>query len=65
MKDLLQNVRSIKYLIITLRQWSSNNIMLEPFHSVPHAVVSINHKVSSLLLHSNNYATVMNHHLNM
>lgn len=35
--------------------------MLWPFNAVPHVVVTHNHKIILLLLHSCDFATVMNH----
>jgi hypothetical protein len=35
------------------------------FNTVPHVVVTPNHKVIMLLLHNCNFATIMNHHVNI
>ena len=49
----------------TVEQWFSTFLMLRPFNTVPHVVVTSNHKIISLLLHNCNFATVMNYNVNM
>ena len=36
-----------------------------PFNTVPHVVVTPNYKIILLLLHNCNFATVMNHYVNI
>ena len=43
-----------------LEKWSSFFLMLRPFNTVPHAVVTPNYEIL-LLLHNSNFDTVMNH----
>jgi hypothetical protein len=47
-----------------LEQWLSTFLMLRPFNTVPHVVVTPSHKTISLLLLNWNFATVMNHNIN-
>ena len=46
-----------------LEQWFSTFLMLRPFNTVPHVVVTPNHEVISLLLYNYDFATVMNHNV--
>jgi hypothetical protein len=51
-----------------LKQWFSAFLMLRPFNIAPHAVVTPpppTITVFSLLLHDCNFATVMNHNVNI
>lgn len=48
-----------------LEQRSSTFLTLRPFNTVPHVVMTPNHKIISLLLHSTNFATVMNCNVNI
>ena len=40
-------------------------LMLQPFNTVPHAMVAANHKIMSLLLNKCIFATVMSHNINI
>ena len=42
-----------------------NLLMLRPFSTVPRVVVTPNHKIILLLLHNYNFATVINHNVNI
>ena len=47
-------------------QWFSAFLMPWPFNNtVPHVVVTSNHKIILLLLHNCNFATVINHNVNI
>ena len=46
-------------------QRSSDFLTLPPFHTAPHVVVTPNHKIIFLLPHICNFATVMNHNVNI
>jgi hypothetical protein len=43
----------------------STFLMLLPCNTIPHAVVSPGHTVTSLLLHNGNFATVMNRNVDI
>ena len=45
----------------TLQQEFVAFLMLCPFNADPHVVVTPNHKIISLLLHSYSFTTIMNH----
>jgi hypothetical protein len=47
------------------KQWFSTFLMLGPFNTAPHVVVNPNHKIILLLLQNRNFATVMNHDVNV
>jgi hypothetical protein len=40
-------------------------LMLQPFNTGPHVVLTPHHKIISLLLHNWNFATVLNHNVNI
>jgi hypothetical protein len=40
-------------------------LMLWPFNTVPHVVVTPNHDIIWLLLHNCNFSTIMNHNINI
>ena len=46
-------------------QWLSTFLMLRPFNTVPHVVVTSNHKIILLLLHNYSLVTAMNHNANI
>ena len=46
-------------------QWLPTFLMLQPFNTVPHGVVTSNHKTIPLLRHNCNFATIMNHNINV
>ena len=48
-----------------LEQWSSPFLMLRPFNTAPHVVVTPAIKLFSLLLLNCNFATVMDHNVNI
>ena len=48
-----------------LNQWFSTFLLLQLFNTVPHVVVTLNHKIVSLPLHSCNFATVMSCNVNI
>jgi hypothetical protein len=48
-----------------LEQWLSTFLMLGPFNTVPHVVVTPKHKMISILLHNYNFATVINYNVNI
>jgi hypothetical protein len=48
-----------------LKQWFSAFLVLRPFNTVPCVVVTPNHKVTGVLFHNYNFATVMNHNVNI
>ena len=50
---------------VQLVQWFSTFLMLRPFNAAPHVVVTPNHKIIALMLHNCNFATVMNHNVNI
>ena len=43
-----------------LKHWFSSSLMLRPLNTVPHVVVIPRHKIILLLLHSCNFATLVN-----
>lgn len=45
-------------------QWFSSFLALQPFNITSHVVRIPNHKISPLLLHNSNAATVMDHNIN-
>jgi hypothetical protein len=45
-------------------QWFSAFLVLWSFNAVPRAVLTFNHKVISLQLHNDNFATVVNCNVN-
>jgi hypothetical protein len=53
----------LRLMALPLEQWLSTFLMLSPFHTVPHVVVTPTIKLSSLLLLNCNFATVMNHNI--
>lgn len=52
-------------LSVPLERWFPIFPMLRPFNTVPHAVLTPNHNVIPLLLHSCNIAIVMNYNENI
>ena len=48
-----------------LEQRFSTFLMLRPFNTVPHVVVTPNHNIISILLHSCHFATVINRSVNV
>lgn len=48
-----------------LQQWFSTFLTLGPFTTTPHAVVTPKHKIILLLLRNCNFATVVNHNVNI
>jgi hypothetical protein len=50
-----------------LEQWFSTFLVLQLFNTVPHAVVTLptHRKIILLLLHNCNFASVMNHNVNI
>ena len=50
--------------VYLLTQCFSTFLMLPPLNTVPHVVVTPNHKIISLLLRDYNFANVMNHNVN-
>jgi hypothetical protein len=51
--------------LVLLVQWFSISLMLRPFNTVLHVVVTLSHKIIVLLLHNSNFATVMNQNVNI
>ena len=51
--------------LFVLKQWFSTFLMLQPFNTVIHIMVSPNHKIISLPLHHCNFSTVMNGNVNI
>ena len=49
------------FVFIVLDQWFSTFLILRPFNTAPHVVVTPTHKIFLFLLHNCNFATVMNH----
>ena len=52
-------------MMIPVEQWFSTFLILRPFNTVPHLVVTPNHKIILLLIHNCNFATVMNYSVNI
>jgi hypothetical protein len=44
-------------------QWFSVFLMLRPFNTTPHAVVTFNQEIILLIFHTCNLSTVMNHNI--
>ena len=53
------------YVHNTLDLWVSTFLILQLLNTVSHVVVNPNHKIISLLLHNCNFATVVNHNVNI
>ena len=51
-------------LSLTLKQWFSAFPMLRPFNTVPHVVVTPNHKIIFIVISYCIFATVLNHSAN-
>jgi hypothetical protein len=51
--------------VILLSHWLSTFLMLQPFNTVPHVVVTPNHIIISLLLHIYNFLIVMSNSVNI
>lgn len=45
--------------------WFATFLILQSFNSVPHTVVNPNHEIILLLLHNCNFATILNHNVNI
>lgn len=50
---------------MVLEQGFSTFLMLQPSNTVSHVVVTTDYKFISLLLHNCNFASVMNHNVNI
>ena len=64
---LEQEVRETAPTTVSCNSWErqvSDFLKLRPFNTVPHVVVTPNHKSISLLLHNCNFATLMNCNVN-
>ena len=48
-----------------LTQWFSTFLVLQPFNTVSHVVVTPNHNIISLLLYNCNFATIVNYNVNI
>jgi hypothetical protein len=68
---LLPDITLSQSLVISYMLWEALEqrfptfLMLRPFDTVPHAVVTPNHKIISLKLHNCNFAAVMNQNVNI
>lgn len=51
--------------LVRVSKWFSIFLILSPFNTVPHGVVTPDHKIISLLLYNCKFATVMNHNINI
>jgi hypothetical protein len=51
--------------VFHLRQWFSAFLMLSPFDTVPQVVATPIIKLFLLLFHNYNFATVLNHNVNI
>jgi hypothetical protein len=59
------NLKLEYYQYKSLKEWFSTFLMLWPFNTVLHVVVTSNHKIISLLLHNCNFAVVINCNVNI
>ena len=58
-------VTTALHLQILVVRWFSTFLMLCPFNTVPHVMVTPNHNIILLLLHNYNFATIMSHNVNI
>jgi hypothetical protein len=51
--------------LVVLDQWFSVFLMMQPFNTVLHVVVTLNYNIISLLILNCNFTTIMNNNVNI